>query len=61
MAVPGLLCSQWQEEEGEVVKAGFPELVAESIPAELAKTLGPGVLENETWPTVIDNEVKRNR
>lgn len=44
-----------------MVKAGFPELVAESIPAELVRTLGPGVLENETWPTVIDNEVKRNR
>ena len=32
----------------EVARAGLPEIVAESIPAGLARTLGPGVPESET-------------
>jgi len=48
LAGPGLLCSQQQEGEGKVARAGLPEIVAESIPAGLARTLGPGVPESET-------------
>ena len=33
------------------MEAGLPELIAGSIPAELARTMGPGVRENETWTT----------
>jgi len=44
-----------------MVKAGLPKLVAESIPAKPVRTLDPGALENEPWPTVIDNEVERNK
>ena len=47
VALDELADSQWRE--GEVVEAGLPELIARSIPAELARTLGPGVQENETW------------